>query len=32
MRKQGALNYAETLKLAIQDVEDFRKKKCQKLK
>ena len=25
MRKQGALNYAETLKLAIQDVEDFRK-------
>ena len=25
MRKQGALNYAEALKSAIQDVEDFRK-------
>ena len=25
MRKQGALNYAETLKSAIIDVEDFRK-------
>ena len=29
LRKQGALNYAETLKLAIQDVEDFRKKNEQ---
>ena len=29
MRKQGALNYAETLKLAIDDVEDFRKKNEQ---
>jgi hypothetical protein len=29
MRKQGALNYAETLKLAIEDVEDFRKKNEQ---
>jgi len=26
MRKQGALNYAETLKSAIEDVEEFRKK------
>jgi hypothetical protein len=26
LKAQGALNYAETLKLAIDDVEDFRKK------
>jgi hypothetical protein len=32
MRKQGALNYAETLKLAIEDVEDFRKKRDEQNK
>ena len=29
MTKQQALNYAETLKLAITDVEDFRKKNVE---
>jgi hypothetical protein len=29
LKRQGALNYAETLKSAIIDVEDFRKKNEQ---